>query len=53
MKCSYCKCEIVDRGFNIIPVCDKQLCKQRYNEDKRNVFEMFANIGGRTTRGTI
>lgn len=53
MKCSYCKCEIVDRGFNIIPVCDKTFCKQRYNEDKRNVFEMFANIGGRTTRGTI
>ena len=53
MKCSYCKCKIVDRGFNIIPVCDKPLCKQRYNEDKRKVFEMFANIGGRTTRGTL
>lgn len=53
MKCSYCKCKIVDRGFNIIPVCDKPECKKKYNEDKRNVFEMFANIGGRTTRDTL
>lgn len=53
MKCSYCKCEIVDNSFNIIPVCDKPLCKQRYNNDKRIVYELFANIGGRTTRGTI
>lgn len=51
MKCSYCKCEIADRGFNIIPVCDKPLCKQRYNEDKIKAYELLANIGGRTIRG--
>lgn len=53
MKCNYCKCEIEDQGLNIIPVCNRPSCKDRYSEDKRKAFELFANIGGRTLKGRL
>lgn len=37
MKCSYCKCKIVDRGFNIIIVCMNSGDKLSFNEDEAKI----------------
>lgn len=49
--CSYCKCEIKNSlGLDLIPICGKTECRQQYLKDRAEVFEMLANIGGRTTK---
>ena len=52
MICYYCK-ESFKYSLNhdLLPVCGKEQCREKYIKDYNKVIEMFANIGGRTTRG--
>ncbi len=52
MICYYCK-EPFEYSIKIdlLPVCGKAQCREKYIKDYNKVIEMFANIGGRTTRG--
>ena len=54
MICYYCKekFEYSLKG-DILPVCGKNDCREKYNKDHQKAFELLANIGGRTTRGML
>lgn len=48
--CSYCHKPITEKpeGYFKIPVCNSEDCIKKYHSDMRQVFQMFAGIGGRT-----
>lgn len=52
MKCYYCN-ESFEYSLkhDLLPVCGKEQCRDKYLKDYSKVTEMLANIGGRTTRG--
>lgn len=51
-KCVYCKDDFeYSLKHDLLPVCGKEQCREKYLKDYSKVVEMFANIGGRTTRG--
>lgn len=52
MKCCYCN-ESFNLKIDFLPVCGKAQCREKYIKDYNKVIEMFANIGGRTTRGAL
>ena len=48
--CSYCHKPITEKpeGYFQIPVCNSEECIKKYHSSMRQVFQMFAGIGGRT-----
>lgn len=50
-NCVYCKCNFkYSLKYDLLPVCGKEQCREKYLKDYKKILEMFANIGGRTIR---
>lgn len=54
MICYYCK-ESFEYSLkhDLLPVCGKPKCREKYSKDYGKVIEILANIGGRTTKGGV
>ena len=48
--CRYCHKPITEKhdGAFKIPVCNSEECIRQYNESLRQVYQLFAGLGGRT-----
>lgn len=50
--CYYCKDSFeYSLKCDLLPVCGKQQCRDKYIKDYNKVIEILANICGRTARG--
>ena len=51
-KCVYCKDDFeYSLKHDLLPVCGKEQCREKYLKDYEKVLEILANMGGRTTMG--